>query len=1279
MKGLLKYAVVLLILLSMAGMASATISVSDDGGTGDTSSYSIEISWNDDNPTPSGYLLVITGPDGATTEVYNNSASSPYTFSSTTLTAGNYLATVSNDSDSTDFGTTSFSVAAPAAVLAQPSITNFKSTSDSTGTQFNVTWDWTQVNDETLQINSKGTWTDVTGNTAMVGGNVSEDTVILIRATNGTSPNILYSDFVPVATFEYVNITEVNTTNSITWTLSNWTNYINYTVNNSTTTVSSGDTVTGNTITVNSLTAGETYTLEVRGTDGTNYSLFNTNTVTLAAANLFDVTEMEDFLNSDGTVKTLDDIEKGTTFKLKAVTTSAVSFSWVLNYTDDTTNNPIETKNNVTSATEDTFEWKPDTTGNYTLELTIDDGTNPTQTLTWTLKVIPSTTGDRIWDESDPDKSLGDTYNWTARSFSGFYYDLDTGQGSEFMKIENIGRTIAKGDIYYETTTSDVDFEYDGWDSYQIVGFMGDKYYAGSGSDSLMKNGNLSKVLIDNDDSENYRVGQYIALEEGYSVRIDQIDVNGNAALLVVEKDGKELNSSVVNINNNATFTYEKNISGTKVPFIMIHVRSVFMGTESSLVTIDGIFQISDDLVKLESGTEIDKMEIDSVNIDSSTGNGTITMTNSERVSLSQDSEVTLMGKMKFIVADSSTLRFAPTIEYTDPGIYEIRGTVSDFGNSEYIVYEWTPQNFEGFYYDINDDIADSESITIETDLSSTRRIADGELIYTANTTVVDYEYDGWTNYVVIGFMGEKYYAGTGGGLLSNGNLSKVLVDTDEKRNMYVNQSLSLEEGVSVRASQIDVNGNRALLVVEKDGKELYSEIVQSGSDLNYSKKIGSGSENTTFVRVHVDAVFMGTESSLVTISGIFQASDELTKIEEGTTYGKMEVTSVSSTGIVMENDGSITLSNGDDVEFMKVGNNSMYFKVGDSDDNTLRFAPVVEKEIGSSDPLDVQLSDSSVVSGDTVTITVLDRGVTIEGVTVTINGSTVGTTNSSGEINYTTSAVGTFRVNAEKSGYTAGNASLTVAEKLINMTVRVSPETVYFGTAATITATDSLNGTALGDAEVFISGEKVGTTNSSGMLSHTFNTTGNVTINVMKDKYNNGTTTINVSQEVAFVYSSFSMSPDEPSAKKAIKLTFTVTNNGIKDGSHDMSLILRDSSGNIVAQDNSTVSVDMGKSKNVSLSVKPTEEGTYTLTLVETSSGNRTIDLPSSMSTVTVGEAKFGSTILYIILAFLAIIVIAVIGFVAYLFGVKGATKDNYQYVAQEIFDDVKSKFKKK
>jgi len=1258
MRNILKIATLLLVLLAMVGTASADVgTISIEMGSNNTD-FDVKFNWDG-----SGTNFNISIDNSVLTEITVPTGPNSYTHTTGSFSPGTtYTVTVTDLDDlnpSTNVSTEQFTI------LDISQITNFKSNSSTNDSNYSL--EWTNSGSYGVEIYNGSAWFSSSSTTeASVPGNALNGNTLTYRLTDGynksANASVTYPGFsIPAPTIG---------AGSIIWDLSNsviWGAYgseVNYFVYNNTSSPVTTTALTGNLLNASGLIVGDEYTLKIQGNNASGYGItVVSGPFPMVFIPLIDK-DKTDRLDSSGDPIHFD-FENDTVLRMNATALNSFgncNFTWTLN--NSTNNVNVTTKNNVNNST---FEWKFNKTGDYKLELKIEKFGDPTvnQTITWNIKVTEKSSGNRIWSDGMPT-----TYEWNARSFAGFYYNLDNGDGKEMMKITGIGRSLSKGSIHYTTQVSDVSFDYSGWGKYQIVGFMGDKYYAGSGSESLMKSGNLSKVLVDTSSSENYRVGQYIPLEEGYSIRIDQISVNGNQAFLVIEKDGKQVSSGIV--GSNGTFTFEKTIGNVKVPFIRVHVKNVFMGTESSLVTIDALFQISDKLTKLESGTKIDKMEISSIS-----GN-TIEMKNHESVSLSQGSEITLMGKMKFIVADDSTLRFAPTIEYTDPGIYEIRGTVSDYSDSNNIVLEWTPQNFEGFYYNINDSISVSEKITIkQTDLNnSSRRIDKGNLTYTANSTIVRYEYNSWGTYSVVGFMGEKYYAGTGGSLLKGGNLSKVLIDADEGRRMYVGQYITLEEGYSVKVDQINVNGNSVFFILEKDGREVDSGIIRGGDDYVYKKKVGN--TDVEFIKIHVDSVFMGTESSLVSISGLFQASDKLTKLESDAKYGKMKVDSYDSNGIVLSSDESITLSNGNDVEFMKVGNQSMYFKVGDSNDNTLRFAPIVKYEIGANTTLEVSVSPSDVEVGSRVSITVMDRGTTLEGVVVSANGSTIGTTNSSGMVEYTTNSVGTIKISAEKSGYVNGSASLTVKEKALNMAISVSPETMYYGTSGTIRVTDSLNGSAVPDVSILVGNASAGTTNSNGELTYTFNTTGNVTVQGSKNGYINATRSVSVTQRDTFNYSNFVMKPDAPAANANTKLSFDATNIGVSDGSHTLRLTVTDSSGSVIAEDSQTVSVEVGKTKTVTLSFKAPAEGTYRLTLTESDS-NKAITLPSSMSSIYVGPSKaFGSTLIYIVLAIIGIILLAIIGVIAYLFGVKGARRGSYKEVAGEIVDDFKMRFRR-
>ncbi len=84
---------------------------------------------------------------------------------------------------------------------------------------------------------------------------------------------------------------------------------------------------------------------------------------------------------------------------------------------------------------------------------------------------------------------------------------------------------------------------------------MADKYFAGyqdgavNGSVddvSLLSNNILAKVLTDSDDKESMSSGSALALENGYSLSIKEVDVNGNSVWVQLEKDGEVVDDDFV-------------------------------------------------------------------------------------------------------------------------------------------------------------------------------------------------------------------------------------------------------------------------------------------------------------------------------------------------------------------------------------------------------------------------------------------------------------------------------------------------------------------------------------------------------------------------------------------------------------------------------------------------------------------------------------------------------------------------------------------------------------
>ena len=199
------------------------------------------------------------------------------------------------------------------------------------------------------------------------------------------------------------------------------------------------------------------------------------------------------------------------------------------------------------------------------------------------------------------------------------------------------------------------------------------------------------------------------------------------------------------------------------------------------------------------------------------------------------------MGKIKLQVADDSDLRFAPVLDTSESGTYELRGTVYDKDKDGTSIRPWTPFNFEGFYYNIDEGIG-TEKLTVE-ELNG-RDIPADKLVYQSQPDDVEFEHNKWGNFTVVGFMADKYFAGyrdgavngeiDGVSLLSENILSKVLTDTDDKESMYSGSALVLEDGYSLNIMEVDVNGNTVWVQLEKDGEVVDDAFVSSNQDYVY-------------------------------------------------------------------------------------------------------------------------------------------------------------------------------------------------------------------------------------------------------------------------------------------------------------------------------------------------------------------------------------------------------------------------------------------------------------
>ncbi|WP_394295993.1 S-layer protein domain-containing protein [Methanosarcina acetivorans] len=803
---------------------------------------------------------------------------------------------------------------------------------------------------------------------------------------------------------------------------------------------------------------------------------------------------------------------------------------------------------------------------------------------------VSNSTGDRIWDEN-ANQSL--TYTWTPQTYSGFYYDLDTGEGSEYMTIHLTAgsRSIARNGLEYETKPIETEFEFENWGSYQVIGFMAERYFAGYTENSsfvndgisVISDGQLSKILIDSDDRESMYTGSSLILEEGYSLNIVEVDVSGDKVWVQLEKDGDVVDNGF--LSSDSDYVYETDLGDTEdVPLIAVHLDQIFSGTETNAVFVDGVFQVSDEFVKIENGDRFEKMEI------SSTSSSGITMKNRDSFTLSKGDTVEIMGILSFLVADADDIRFAPIVETSEPGTYELRGTVHD---EVFDTTVWTPFNFEGFYYNIDENVS-TESLTLTEDISG-RSIDDETLVYSTSPALVKFEHEDWGSYEVIGFMAEKYFAGypddTFGNsksvsVLSDNVLAKVLIDDDNKKSMFTGSSLTLDEGYSLNIAEVDVNGDTVWVQLKKDGNVVDEDFLNSNSDYVYETGLG-GAEDLPLIAVHLDQIFSGTETNAVFIEGVFQISEDYVELSQGDSFGEMELSTISSSGIRMKNEDSISLSKGNTIDLM--GN--IKFRVADA--SVLRFYPYVEVETAAQDQLEIETPDVLVV-GQAAEILATARNVSVSEVELFLDDESIGTTGDDGTLTYTPTEEGSFTLSASKAGYISGTRDVdVVGAGVLKLLLSVSPETARIGDQITIKVTDSVENKPVSGADVYFGGQKVEEqTGTDGTVSYWATAPGTYTVNATKTGYEEGETIVEVSEDKAvFEYSDFSIEPASVEGGDAVTIRVKVENTGNIAGENEVELLV-----NGEPVESETVSLEAGTSTVVEFSNTESEAGNYTV-----------------------------------------------------------------------------------
>ncbi len=367
----------------------------------------------------------------------------------------------------------------------------------------------------------------------------------------------------------------------------------------------------------------------------------------------------------------------------------------------------------------------------------------------------------------------------------------------------------------------------------------------------------------------------------------------------------------------------------------------------------------------------------------------------------------------------------------------------------------------------------------------------------------------------------------------------------------------------------------------------------------------------------HIDKVFRGMETNSVFIEGLFQISDSFTTIEEGDTYGIMEVKTFSSSSIVLENEDDFSLGKGDTLNIM----GDIKFKVADASD--VRFYPFQEIIVEEPLYLDLDIPDS-VYENEEFTISVTFDGDEVEDVSIFFDDSEIGTTDSDGELIYTPIETGEFKVTASKSGYGSDSEDIEILyqPKLLEISAPLLTDK-----DETIVISVTSEGKSVSGVTVMFGSNDLGTTPASGNISHTPEQIGTHTITASKSGYQDTSKDIDITDPGArLVYSNLTIEPKSVQPGENVNITVEAANFGT----------LRDA-------DTMTIKVNGEEIATEDLVLGPGEITTIEFTLNRSKPGTYLVEVDGRSDTFKVMGSQFSSTAI-VVLAILAILSITAV-----------------------------------
>jgi len=411
--------------------------------------------------------------------------------------------------------------------------------------------------------------------------------------------------------------------------------------------------------------------------------------------------------------------------------------------------------------------------------------------------------------------------------------------------------------------------------------------------------------LIDDSQPLIVTSGYNLTLEEGYELAVRSVDIDGNRVHLELSKDGDVIDSQIIIPSNEVDDIFEYIKLGTSHS-IKLHFKNAFRGANENLVTIDRIWQNSEEdpyqvlINRSESLTmtvgvplmldEGYELTVHSIDIDG----------DKAYLELSKDGEV--VGSQAIILAN----RVDDTFIYSKPGTsQEIRVHFKNTFrgvNKNLVTIDHIWQNSEK-----NSDLVlinDSRSLTITTEkplsldegyeltaqsidiygnktyleLSKDGEVVSSQVVIPANEVDDTFIYSkpGTSQEIRVHF--KNAFRGANKNLAtidhiwqnSEKNPNLILINDSRSLTITTEMPLSLDEGYELTAQSVDIDGNKTYLELSKDGEVIASKVIISANEVaDTFVYIEPGTQKELIV--HFKNAFRGAEGGFATIDRISQ------------------------------------------------------------------------------------------------------------------------------------------------------------------------------------------------------------------------------------------------------------------------------------------------------------------------------------------------------------------------------------------------------------------------